>query len=246
MEIAAEQAGDRPLTPLTELDALVLVHSPLVGPSMWDAVAQEMGEAGHDIQVADMSGALADGPPYWSRQVEAIADCAAGRRVVLVGHSGAGPLLAAAGGVVDRVDGYVFVDAGLPHPGRSWTETAPPALVAQLRAMAEDGWLPPWAEWWGPDGLKELVPDVGVRERFAAGCPRLPLAMFEEVQPPAPGWPDAPCGYLRLSEGYQDAAAEARALGWPVTEVPTDHLAVLTDPPLVARAVLGLLRHLQP
>ncbi len=47
--------------------------------------------------------------------------------------------------------------------------------------------------------------------------PRLPLAMFEEVHPPAPQWPDAPAAYLQLSEAYQDWAAKAQELGWPAT-----------------------------
>ena len=58
-------------------------------------------------------------------------------------------------------------------------ETAPPELVAQLREMADpDGWLPPWPRWWGEEALAELLPDPVIRERFTAGCPALPLAMF--------------------------------------------------------------------
>ena len=34
-------------------------------------------------------------------------------------HSGAGPLLVAMGQSLGCVEGYVFVDAGLPHPGTS-------------------------------------------------------------------------------------------------------------------------------
>jgi hypothetical protein len=52
-----------------------------------------------------------------------------GRPTILVGHSGAGPLLAAMGESLGCVEGYVFVDAGLPHPGRSWFDSAPPELA---------------------------------------------------------------------------------------------------------------------
>ncbi len=182
---------------------LVLVHSPLVGPATWEAVASVLREREHEVLVPDLTGSVTDGPPYWSRQVDAITNTAADQQVILVGHSGAGPLLAPAGEVLDRAAVYVFVDAGLPSPEQSWIDTAPPELADQMRAMATDGWLPPWSEWWGADGLAEMLPDPAVRERFAAGCPRLPIAMFEEAQPPAPRWPDAPCGYLRLSEAYQ-------------------------------------------
>ena len=138
--------------------------------------------------------------------------------------------------------GYIFVDAGLPTPGRAWMETVPADLAAQLREMAgADGWLPPWSRWSGRRGLGQLLPDPAMRRRFDGDCPRLPLAMFEEVHPAAPGWPDAPGAYLRLSEAYDEEAARARDLGWPVTELSSHHLALLTDPGMVAAALRGLI-----
>jgi hypothetical protein len=58
--------------------------------------------------------------------------------------------------------------------------------------------------------------------------------MFEELYPPAPRWPDAPGGYLQLSEAYGDDAARARELGWPVRRQLSHHLALLTAPGQVA------------
>jgi hypothetical protein len=111
--------------------------------------------------------------------------------------------------------------------------------------MADDqGWLPPWPQWWGDEALAELVPDPDARRRFAAGCPRLPLAMFEEVHPPAPQWPDAQAAYLQLSEAYEDEAAKARELGWPVAQRMSHHLAPLTDSALVAESLRELLDQL--
>jgi pimeloyl-ACP methyl ester carboxylesterase len=223
----------------------VLVHSPLVGPLTWDALAASLRAGGHRVSVPDLRSSLTDGPPYWSRQVAAIVDNADKDRVILVGHSGAGPLLPAIGKALERVAGYVFIDAGLPFPGRSWLEQAPPELAEQLRAMARDGWLPPWSEWWGAAGLAELLPDADVREHFSAGCPRLPMAMFEEAQPLVSGWPDAPCAYLRLSEAYQGQAERGKAHGWPTIDLSSHHLAVLTDPDLVLEALLDLVRRIQ-
>lgn len=223
---------------------VVLVHSPLVGPSTWDALAEAFPARDYTVLVPDLTASLSEGPPYWSRQIDAIRDCAATEPVILVGHSGAGALLAAASGHLEHVRGYLFVDAGLPHPGQSWMETAPPEVVRQIRAMVTDGWLPPWSEWWGRDGLAELLPDPIVRERFAAACPRLPFAMFEEHQPFTPGWPDAPCAYLRLSQAYREQAQQAKALGWPVSELELHHLAVLTSPDLVLDPLLELMQKL--
>ena len=61
----------------------------------------------------------------------------AGQPVILIGYSRAGPLLATAGAMLgERVRGYIFVDARLPAPGRSWMETVTPGLAARLREMA--------------------------------------------------------------------------------------------------------------
>jgi hypothetical protein len=224
---------------------LLLVHSPLVGPATWNLVATDLAERGYQVSVPDLTGTVTAGPPFCLRQAEMIARRASGQPAILIGHSGAGPLLAAAGAIIDQVRGYIFVDAGLPIPGQTWMETVPPELAAQLREMADDqGWLPPWPQWWGDEALAELVPDPDARRRFAAGCPRLPLAMFEEVHPPAPQWPDAQAAYLQLSEAYEDEAAKARELGWPVAQRMSHHLAPLTDSALVAESLRELLDQL--
>jgi hypothetical protein len=221
---------------------LLLVHSPLVGRETWEPVAAELAGRGWPVALPDLTGTVAAGPPYATRQAEVIARSAAGQPTVLIGHSGAGPLLAAAGALIDRVSGYVFVDAGLPIPGQTWLETVPAELAAQVRAMADgQGWLPPWPQWWGDEVMAELITDAVVRRRFADGCPRLPLAMFAEVHPPAPSWPAAPGAYLQLSDAYDDEAARAAELGWPVTKQLSHHLAVLTEPSLITEALLGWL-----
>ena len=225
---------------------LLLVHSPLVGRATWDLVAADLAGCGYRVGVPDLTGTVAAGPPYCPRQAEVIAGSALGGPAILIGHSGAGPLLAAAGALIGRVRGYVFADAGLPAPGRSWMDAVPPGLAAQLRQMADaQGWLPPWPRWWGEQALADLLPDPQLRRRFVADCPRLPLAMFEEVHPPAPHWPDAPAAYLQLSEAYADQAAQARQRGWPVRQLAGHHLAPLTDPGLVAGSLHGLLSQLQ-
>jgi hypothetical protein len=224
---------------------LVLVHSPLVGCASWDLVGADLAGRGYEVGVPDVTGTVTAGPPYCLRQAEVIARSAAGQPTILVGHSGAGPLLAAAGAVIGHVRGYIFVDAGLPTPGRAWMDTVPPDLAAQLREMADaQGWLPPWPQWWGDDALAELIPDPDTRQNFAAGCPALPLAMFEEIHPPAPQWPDAPGAYLLLSEAYRDEAARAAELGWPVTQQMSHHLALLTEPGRVAGSLCELIDEL--
>jgi hypothetical protein len=142
------------------------------------------------------------------------------------------------------VAGYLFVDAALPHPGRSRLDAMPALFADQLRELARDGWLPAWPEWFGPEAMQELIPDSGLRAAFIAGCPPLPMALFEEPMPEAPGWPDAPCAYLRLSEAYDDAANDAEANAWPVARLGGHHLSMLTDPEPASMAITGLLARL--
>ncbi len=224
---------------------LVLVHSPLVGPDTWEAVAARLSRHGGRVALADLSKALVDGPPYWAHELEAIAAATSGP-AILVGHSRAGPLLPAAARAMRGVEGCVFVDARLPEPGTSWFATAPPELAERLRRMSRDGWLPPWSEWWDPDELARSLPDPVGRARFVAGCPRLPVGLFEEASPELPGGPAAACAYLRLSEEYREPCDEARRLGWPVIELASHHLGLLTDPEAVSDAILELVGRLLP
>jgi pimeloyl-ACP methyl ester carboxylesterase len=226
---------------------LLLVHSPLVGRGTWEPAARDLAADGYAVTVPDLAGTVAAGPPYHPRQAQVIADSAAGQPAILIGHSRAGPLLATAGMMLgEGVQGYVFVDSRLPAPGRSWMETVSPGLAARMREMAEpQGWLPPWPQWWGEAELAVLLPDPAVRRHFAMGCPRLPMAMFEEIYPPAPGWPNAPCGYLQLSQAYEGDAARARELGWPVRQQLSHHLGLLTEPGQVAREVRELIGQLR-
>jgi hypothetical protein len=223
---------------------LTLVHSPLVGPGTWEALAVSARRRGHEVIVPDLTPSVSDGPPFASRQVAVVAGSVGQRRTVLVGHSHAGPLLPSMGDAVSGVEGYVFVDARLPTPGKSWFETAPRSLGAQLLAMARDGTLPPWSQWWGPGQLEQLLSDMTVRMRFAAECPPLPLAMFQEALPRSPGWADRPSSYLRLSDAYQQPADQARALGWPVIELAGQHLSILTEPELIIAPLLDLVARL--
>lgn len=226
---------------------LLLVHSPVVGPTTWACVADVLQGNDFQCQVPDMTAVAAAGPPYQPKFVAAAANAVndAAGSVVLVGHSGAGPLLPAIADIVgDRVSAAVFVDALLPHPGLSWFDTAPPQLRSQLAGMAIDGVLPPWHAWFPPGAIDELVPDPRVRQEFFAEIPRLPLAYFDE---PAPMARDLrSCALLRLSAAYDDAADEAERRGWWVARRDWDHLRMLSEPVAVADLVTQAISGTRP
>jgi hypothetical protein len=136
------------------------------------------------------------------------------------------------------VAGVIFADAILPHPGRSWFDTAPTALREQLRAGAQAGQLPPWTDWWPPGALARLVPDAAVLAEATAGLEPIPLAYFEEPAPQAEL--SAACAYLQLSGAYDEEARAARGYGWPNARLPLHHLAMLTHAETVAGALASL------
>lgn len=215
---------------------LVLLHSPLVGSGTWKAVAALLGARGHHAVVPDLAPVLRDGPPYYPSLAKVAADAvgASSDKAILVVHSGAGALVPA---IAQRVPlaGAIFVDALLPHPGRSWFETAPETLNAHLRGLARDGRLPPWDRWWPKDAIRTLLPDPALYDQFVGELAELPLAYFEEIAPKAAL--ATPSAYLQLSDAYQADADTVEAQGWPATRLKLHHLAMLTHPDNIATEI---------
>jgi pimeloyl-ACP methyl ester carboxylesterase len=220
--------------------SVVLVHSPFLGPSSWQPVAQILTAQGHSVVVPDLTQVWFEEPAWVPRIAATVGAGGAGYRpVTLVGHSGAGPLLPAiAATLATAPSSIVYVDAGLPAPGRSWRETAPADLVEPLTAQATDGLLPTWDEWFVPETVESLVPDDEQRRRLRFGLPRVPLAYLEEAMT-TDAWA-GPSAYLLLSGGYRAEAYDAGLQGWPVEDLASDHLALVTRPVEVAEAVLRL------
>lgn len=216
---------------------LLFVHSPVVGPSTWTYTAEVLRESGFGCVIPDLTAVATMDRPYYPKYAMTAAAAAddTSDTVVVLGHSAAGALLPAiAEAVGDRTRGAVFVDAMLPQPGRSWFDTAPPGLEAQLRGLADHGLLPPWHEWFPPGVLEELVPDPSRRRHLIAEIPRLPLAYFDEPAPPARFAESVACAFLRLGAPFDPAADKAARLGWWVARRDWDHLRMLTAPRKVA------------
>jgi hypothetical protein len=158
-----------------------------------------------------------------------------GRPLILVAHSNAGlfvPVLAARLGA--RVVGSVFVDAALP-PRSGDVAAAPPEFLGKLRAMAVDGVLPVWTDWWDEADVARLFPDAATRRAVIEEQPRIPLAYYEATVPVPEGWDDRPCAYVYFGPPYDELAEAARSRGWPVHHLPGRHLHQVVDPAGVAR-----------
>ena len=223
----------------------VLLHSPLLGPMAWQPTTDELVRRGHAVEtpawprlatIAErFYPALADGV---AAQLASVSD-----PLVLVAHSGAGALIPALTARMPRESvRVIYADALLPHPGRSWFDTAPPEMRERLRSGALMGDLPTWDEWWPPGALERLVPDAPTREALIAELEPLPLVYFEE---PAPSdLYRGPAAYLQLSGAYDDEGVAAGRYGWPRVRLPLHHLAMLTDPQPVAAALESLAERL--
>jgi hypothetical protein len=227
--------------------AIVLAHSPLVGPASWGALPDVLRDQGREVVVVDVSD---DSEPpfaqrYVARAATQVRDAVGARATVLVGHSGAGyllPLLGSARRALrSPVAAYVFCDAGVPPArptdrlGLLRTETADDETFdvdAFERHLRDGGRYPEWSD---PD-LAGLVTDDASRRALVDGVRPRGLDFWTEPVPVAPDWPDAPCGYLRLSPGYDRPARTARARGWPVVSAdpPGGHFATCAQPEQVA------------
>jgi pimeloyl-ACP methyl ester carboxylesterase len=227
---------------------LVLVHSPLVGPTSWLPVARELGRRGRVAVVPSLLGVAEAPEPQWRHVPDAVQTATSELRqcIVLVGHSGAGLLLPVIANVLAvEVAALVFVDSLLPPPAGQ-LPLGRPTFMDQLRAMATDGVLAPWSRWFGAAAMRDLVPDERLRADLEAEMPRLPLSYFEATVPVPDDWANRrPCAYLLLSTPYAQSAAEARVRGWPVIEIHgVQHLAIATDASPVTQALLDLERFL--
>jgi hypothetical protein len=246
-----------------------LLHSPLTSIAAWGRVGEELLFCGADA-VIEVDVTDDDAPPYAQRYVASAARQISGRLdtvttprtepridvgvidltdqpLILVGHSGAGPLLAqvafarqAAG---RPVRGYVFVDAGLPRPPHAKSRLdlmaiEDPTFAAQLHeALCAGESFPSWSS----SDLAQEIPDESAREALVRGLRPRGLDFFTEELPQVHDWPDAPVGYLQLSDAYQQPAATARRRGWHVMEVPLGHFGPMVQPDVVAQVVSELI-----
>ncbi len=212
--------------------AVVVVSGPL-DPWVAGRPLADPGRLPCPVVVAEP---VADRKPYavaWlaaaARELLA-APALAASPLLLVAHGTAGPLLPALAraqrAAGRRVGGYVFADATLPRAGS-------PSHLDLLRA----------ADGEQADAVHAALHDDGDGARWPPGAAHPGDHDFwTERLPPAPDWPDAPCGYLHTgaaAPGIGPAdfwARSAAARGWPAHTV--------ADGEDVADALAGLIADL--
>lgn len=226
----------------------VLIHSPLVGPYTWSQIGDELAKRGEDVLVVSLSEDTSSLRPIWEQHTHAVADelraTPEDTRVLLVAHSGAGPLLPAIGHYSPRpVAGYLFVDAGIlfqdaSHLDLRRMENAEAAREFE-QELRDGARFPTWTE----DDLRDELPDKEMRAQMVRELRPRGLAFFREILP-AFDFPDAVCAYLQFTPWYETYAEQARARGWAVAKQDAGHFDMLVHPVEVADAILGLTRNL--
>ncbi|HKY56304.1 MAG TPA: alpha/beta fold hydrolase [Anaerolineales bacterium] len=220
-----------------------LIHSPLVGPFTWKLVYEALVSEGLKAIIP----ALFDNPrsslPYWHQHVESVAQGLAqtpkNQSIVLVAHSGAGPLLPA---LRDRLPhticAYVFVDAGIPQEGLSRIDLMrleDPQWADEFhKALLKGEQFPTWTE----DDLREVIPNDDTRRNLHAEIRPRALSFFTEPIPVFAGWPEAPCVYIKFSQSYNWDAEEAKRADWLVYELNAGHFHMLVQPLTVAELLV--------
>ena len=237
---------------MTNAVTFVLIHSPLVGPFTWELVRRELTQRHIDVVVPPLIDRPDSTQPYWQQHASSVAQgldrIPHDHRLVLVAHSGAGPLLPVIRQVLPHsIGGYVFVDAGLPRNGLSrldlmklqdqvWAADFQQALLRGER-------FPDWTS----DALADIIPAENLRRQLLAELQPRSWPFFIEPIPVFHAWPDAACAYIQFSPPYAWDAQQAKSIGWPVREVNAGHFHMLVDPRSVAdwivaaRSVLNVL-----
>jgi len=213
---------------------LALAPSPFVGPNSWRPLADVVSNS----VVVDYGGVL---PPDWYEGVaQRIAHEVDAEPWVAVLHSSAGGFAPALAAVATSLKGFIFVDAVLPHPGRSALDIAPEAQIEGLRRLTTHGLMAPWNTWFDTDPTPHWIPDADARAAFLSDLPRTPFAFLEAVAPDSAAWEQLPAAFIQLSKGYEANAARAEARGWPVRRAKLNHLAMVAQPRVMAGLLEGL------
>jgi len=228
--------------------AFVLVHGAWLGATYWREVAARLRAAGCDVYTPTLTG-LGERTHLLSRSVDLelhIQDIVNVflyedmRDVVLVGHSYGGMVIS---GVAERCAGrlrhLVYLDAFVPADGDAMIDLGTPERMAWVReqaAVAGDGWLVPC-----PALDSFGLPAVHGAWLSSLAGPQ-PLKTFEQtLHLSAPAARAIPRTFIRCTAypGFQSQAERVRsAPGWRYAEIPTSHMAPLTEPEMLTRLLL--------
>ena len=229
---------------MDENPVYVLIHSPLVGGLSWTLVAEQMQQRGQSVVVPILSDSADSQAPYWEQHAESVAQAFQNFpqdiALILVAHSGAGPLLPIIRqSIPNPIQAYVFVDAGIPRDGATRLDlmmSEDPEWARQFREKLKRGEQFPT---WSSDDLRQIIPDENLRTKLVDEIHPRGLDFFTEPIPVFREWPDAPCVYIQFSAPYERPATQASQAGWATYELRAGHFHMLVDAKTVTDMILS-------
>ena len=220
-------------------ESLLLVHSPLLGPSSLARLADAATSAELPVALPDLTSIAKSANPHTDFCRIAIeAGRELGNPPLVVGHSGAGAFLPAIGSGIGTVASLVFVDAVVPPV--EGTHRTSPAMLKMLDSVTDGGVLRRWIDWWPEETVAGLLPNEKDRAELAADMPRLSRSFYDVDVAVPQDWSQARCVYLMLSDAYEAERRDAAERGWPTASMDADHLAPHTQPERVLCELLPL------
>ncbi|MGW6282583.1 alpha/beta fold hydrolase [Kribbella sp. NPDC055071] len=217
----------------------VMVPGGWQGGWVFDAVAAELRDAGHEVEAVTLAGLEQDGRPDPDRppnldthidQVAELVDRNDETPLALCGHSYAGLVIAGvADRLGDRLDHLVFIDAYVPDDGDScWSLTSDSFREAFIAGVRGDGrWvavpegLDPRAR---PHPLPSFVQSVRLKDN--------PTHTFARTYISGGPWPGTP--FLSLTERLRNDP------NWTFHEIPVGHNIARRDPHTLATVLNAL------
>jgi pimeloyl-ACP methyl ester carboxylesterase len=231
---------------------IILVHGGWQGGWAWDAVAEHLRAAGHEVFAPTLRG-LEDGDvdragitiTDMTDDLVLQIDQRSFDRFVLVAHSGGGPVIQlVTDRMPDRVDRAVFVDAWVLHNGECINDVLPTELVDGVRALAEQT----------PDSTIDIPPGMWSSAFMQDASDETMAATVSRLVPTPFGWFTEPIGltrfftaevptsyvFLRDDQAVPQTvykAAAARLADPRIVECTGSHEAMLTHPAELAQAL---------
>ncbi|MBC3193682.1 alpha/beta hydrolase [Pseudonocardia sp. C8] len=231
----------------------VLVPGFWLGAWAWDAVAADLRSRGHEVVPVELGHAPGDTAESHVDDVLA-ALAPLGGPAVLVGHSGGGPVCAAAAERArERVAHLVFVDTGVLPDGVPQIEfTAPDEQERTRAAIAAHGSglpMPTRDEFAALGTSTDGIPDALFDEVRARSLVEPAGAVLSGVRRGAPD-PTLPktvvaCSFTAdqvrpLIDGGVPGFAEMGGPEWSFAELPTGHWPMFSEPERLAAVLDGV------
>jgi pimeloyl-ACP methyl ester carboxylesterase len=223
----------------------VLVHGSFHGGWCWQKVARLLRQSGHEVYTPTLTGLgershLATPQTGLDLHIQDILQTLENEdlhKVVLVGHSYAGLVMAGVAELVpEHIERLVFLDAFIPHDGKSAFDLMPgiQAPWTQMAAAQGDGWrVPPMSA--EEFGITNPAEAAWTQSRLTP----MPLLTHQQrVHLTSSQARKLPRTYILCTQfGFSSIAREARSLGWDYFQLETGHDAMITMPDELAQVL---------